>query len=177
MQPLSTVSTGNQEINASPQNWICSKCGFSNKARSSAPVVVTWAAGLGLNIPAVPTADRKTKILLIYYTAAIVNKLAAWLQSSHTDPDLAQILPVYLLNRGSVALSSIECLPRDLLWFATLQDIIGWDNFRAWNGIGTLTPNPTLTSPCLVVNAQCRRLDGSIYWQIVAPYAWPVDIP
>jgi hypothetical protein len=58
-----------------------------------------------------------------------VNKLAAWLQSSHTDPDLTRILPVYLLNRGSVALSSVERLPRDLLRFATLQDIIGRDNF------------------------------------------------
>jgi hypothetical protein len=33
-----------------------------------------------------------------------VNKLTAWLQSSHTDPDLARVLPIYLLNQGSVGL-------------------------------------------------------------------------
>lgn len=58
-----------------------------------------------------------------------VNKLTAWLQSSHTDPDLARILPIYLLNRGTVSMSSIEGLPREFLRFASSQDIIGWDNF------------------------------------------------
>jgi hypothetical protein len=60
------------EINAVLQNRICSKCGFSYKTPSSAPVVVTCAAGLGPIIPAVPTADWKPKILLIYYTAVIL---------------------------------------------------------------------------------------------------------
>lgn len=58
-----------------------------------------------------------------------VNKLTAWLQSSHTDPDLARILPIYLLNRGAVQMSSIDRLPRQFLRFASSQDIIGWDNF------------------------------------------------
>jgi hypothetical protein len=58
-----------------------------------------------------------------------VNKLTAWLQSSHTDPDLARVLLIYLLSRGLVAMSSIEGLPREFLRFASSHDIIGWDNF------------------------------------------------
>jgi hypothetical protein len=46
---------------------------FKQSSKFCAGMVVTWAAdGLGLNIPAVPTADWKTTILLIYYTAVIL---------------------------------------------------------------------------------------------------------
>ena len=58
-----------------------------------------------------------------------VNKLLAWLQSSHMDPDLARVLLIYLMNRGAVSMSSIDGLPREFLRFALSQDIIGWDNF------------------------------------------------
>jgi hypothetical protein len=58
-----------------------------------------------------------------------VNKLLTWLQSSHTDPDSAQVLRVYLMNRGAVQMLSIDGLPWEFLRFASSQDIIGWDNF------------------------------------------------
>jgi hypothetical protein len=100
--------------------------------------VVTWGIGLVQNILAAPIMGWTMKIPLTCCTAKIwvyldclgkKYKLTAWLQSSHTDPDLARILPIYLLNQGSVALSSIVGLPRDFLRFASSQDIIGWDNF------------------------------------------------
>ena len=58
-----------------------------------------------------------------------VKKLTAWLQSSHTDPDLACIIPSYLLNRGSKTLSSMAGRSREIMRFAASQDMIGWDNF------------------------------------------------
>jgi hypothetical protein len=57
-----------------------------------------------------------------------VKKLAEWMQSSHTDPDLARMIPKYLLQRGSVTLSSMAGRSREIMRFASLQDIIGWDN-------------------------------------------------
>eukprot|EP00956_Cyclotella_meneghiniana_P033717 scaffold98469_cov63-Cyclotella_meneghiniana.AAC.14 len=56
-----------------------------------------------------------------------VNKLEDWLCMHHTDPDLARILPPYILRRGEASLSDTKCLPQDLRHFAFEQDLIGWD--------------------------------------------------
>jgi hypothetical protein len=47
-----------------------------------------------------------------------VNKLLTWLQSSHMDLDSAQVLRVYLINRGAVQMLSIDGLPWEFLRFA-----------------------------------------------------------
>jgi hypothetical protein len=44
-----------------------------------------------------------------------VKKLAEWMQSSHTDPDLARMIPKYLLQRGSVTLSSMAGRSREIM--------------------------------------------------------------
>ena len=56
-----------------------------------------------------------------------VNKLEQWLSMNHTDPDLARILPTYLLRRGAEQLSSAAYLPQDFRPFAFEQDLIGWE--------------------------------------------------
>jgi hypothetical protein len=58
-----------------------------------------------------------------------VNKLENWLSMHHTDPDLARILPPYILGRGDKTLFEQDYLPQDLKPFAFEQDLIGWDNF------------------------------------------------
>lgn len=58
-----------------------------------------------------------------------VNKLTQWLGMSHTDPDLARILPQYLLQRGQETLSAVDHLPQEYRHFAFEQDLIGWDRF------------------------------------------------
>ena len=57
-----------------------------------------------------------------------VNKIAAWLRQSHTDPTLATILTDYILSRGTRRLNALD-LPSRFHRFAFSQDMIGWDNF------------------------------------------------
>jgi hypothetical protein len=57
-----------------------------------------------------------------------VNKLAARLRQSHTDPTLATILTDYILSRGTRRLNVLD-LPSKFHRFAFSQDMIGWDNF------------------------------------------------
>jgi len=58
-----------------------------------------------------------------------VKKLEEWLCKHHTDPDLARILPPYLLRRGAVSLSDTPGLSQSLRPFAFEQDLMGWDHF------------------------------------------------
>lgn len=60
---------------------------------------------------------------------AEVDELSSWMQSTHTDPDLARCLKAYILARGQKSFSSLPCLPVAFRPMAYEQDLIGWDNF------------------------------------------------
>jgi hypothetical protein len=57
-----------------------------------------------------------------------VNKLAQWLQQSHTDPTLAIILVEYTLARGDKKLCDMS-LRQEFHKFAYTQDLFGWDQY------------------------------------------------
>jgi hypothetical protein len=58
-----------------------------------------------------------------------VTSLQAWLEQSHTHPEMARLLPQYILGRGAVKFASLPILSVDILRLAHQQDTIGWDNF------------------------------------------------
>eukprot|EP00956_Cyclotella_meneghiniana_P021192 scaffold38237_cov55-Cyclotella_meneghiniana.AAC.1 len=47
----------------------------------------------------------------------------------HTHPELARLLPQYILGRGVVKFASLPIHSVDVLRLAHQQDLIGWDNF------------------------------------------------
>jgi hypothetical protein len=58
-----------------------------------------------------------------------VSSLKQWLQQPHTHPELACLLPQYILGRGAVKFASLPIQSVDILRLANQQDVIGWDNF------------------------------------------------
>ena len=58
-----------------------------------------------------------------------VSSLKQWLQQPHTHPELACLLPQYILGRGAVKFASLPIQSVDILRLANQQDAIGWDNF------------------------------------------------
>lgn len=58
-----------------------------------------------------------------------VISLQAWLEQSHTHPELARLLPQYILGRGAVKFASLPIHSVDILRLAHQQDTIGWDSF------------------------------------------------
>jgi hypothetical protein len=58
-----------------------------------------------------------------------VKSLQGWLDQDHTHPELARVLPQYILGRGAVKFASLPIHSVDILRLAHQQDLIGWDNF------------------------------------------------
>jgi hypothetical protein len=58
-----------------------------------------------------------------------VKSLQGWLEQDHTHPELARLLPQYILGRGAVKFASLPIMSVDILRLAHHQDLIGWDNF------------------------------------------------
>jgi hypothetical protein len=58
-----------------------------------------------------------------------VKSLQGWLDQDHTHPELARLLPQYILGRGAVKFASLPIHSVDVLRLAHQQDLIGWDNF------------------------------------------------
>ena len=87
-----------------------------------------------------------------------VEKLSEWMDSHHTDPELAPLITRYLLGRGKVRFIRLPGLPSYFEGLARTQDAIGWRNFTEGKlsktfrrvqdfleiGVVTVTPCPSL---------------------------------
>lgn len=58
-----------------------------------------------------------------------VSALKIWLQLDHTHPELARLLPQYILGRGAVKFAPLPIQSVNILRLAHQQETIGWDNF------------------------------------------------
>ena len=58
-----------------------------------------------------------------------VTKLAEWMHTHHTDPELAPLITEYLRGRGRTKFERLSDVPRYLKGLARTQDAIGWRNF------------------------------------------------
>ena len=59
-----------------------------------------------------------------------VEELEKWLYENHkTEPQLAQLIPSYILGRGKIRFSKIGFMSPKISELAKSQDIIGWKNF------------------------------------------------
>lgn len=78
-------------------------------------------------------------------------ELSLWLTQSHTHRDLARVLPLYILNRGSRSFASLVTNYPALQRLAASQDMIGWDHFMeaAKSLFGFINCNTTIFLPAL----------------------------
>ena len=59
-----------------------------------------------------------------------VKDLEAWLFSNHnTEPQLARMIPSYILGQGKVKFQKLGSMSPQVLKLAKSQDVIGWKNF------------------------------------------------
>ena len=71
-----------------------------------------------------------------------VTSLQGWLNQDHTHPELARVLPQYILGRGAVKFASLPIHSVDILRLAHQQDLIGW--LEAWQHVDAHVIAPML---------------------------------